>query len=164
MVALEQSRNPEKLKKVIAAARAVLKGYYGVSKEEKEQMVLNVMYKFEVADKEYPISCYAVLAKKEIDGWLLRKTAKKRMQQRVVDGKVVYIDEISLNVKIKDDEEMELGDLIPEVDSNISMFEYLEDVKKDYPDIYPLLRRAMNGEELTVKEFRKVRDLLKHRI
>lgn len=164
MVGIENSRNPEKLKKIIAAARYVFNGYYGITKEDKEEMLMNIIYKFEVADKEFPVSCYTVLAKKEIWSYFVRKTAKKRMQQATINGKTVYLEEVSLNMRVGEEEEVELGDLLPKEDGNLALVEYIASIEKDYPDIYILIKRAMNGEELEEKELKSIRNLLKGRI
>lgn len=163
MVSLDKSRDPEKLKKVIAAARTVFSRYPSISKEDKEEMLMDVIYKFEVAEKDFALSCYTKLAKDEIWGYFTRKFAKKRTQQWRVEGKTEYLETISLNVEVygSDDHALELGDLVPTIDNDIPMVEFLADVERYYPKLYILLQRAMNGEELTKNELRRIKKLLK---
>ena len=159
MVGIKNSCDPEKLRKVLAASRATLKGFYGLTAEDREEILMEVVYRFEVDKGRFPVTVYAWHCKNKIVGFLGKKTAQKRMAQKKVDGNIVYLQDISLNTKVGEDEDMEFGDFIP-VDSDYSIeeVELMADIERETPDLAPLVRKVLQGETITKQEKKKLRE------
>lgn len=160
MVSTEMSCNPQKLRQALRAARAEIACFYGLTPQEKEDILDMVLYRFEVDKGRFPVKVYARHARDKVVGLLTHKRAKKRCAQKVVDGKVVYIEDESLNRKVDEDGEIEFGDTIPKIDMGIHMVELMEYIKKECPELLPLVKKVLDGERLRKKE----RELLKENI
>ena len=157
MIQIEGSCNPQKLKKVLIASRAVLKTFYGLTEGDKEDILMDVCYRFEVDKARFPVSVYATHCRNKIIGFLGKKTAKKRMNQSIRDGKVTYYEDISLNAMVGEDGDVERESLIPTKENPYSEVEFLMDVERKAPELLPLVKSALRGDPIKKKE----RELLK---
>lgn len=159
MVGIQTSCNPDRLRKVLAKSRAVMKGFYGLSPEDKEDILIDVMYRFEVDQGRFPDTVYERHCKNKIIGFLGKKTAKKRMAQQKVNGVTVYLQDVSLNMKIGEEEDMELQDVIAsDTDYSIQESELLSDIERKTPELIPSVKRVLQGEKLTKKEKRVLQE------
>lgn len=157
MIRIEESCDPKKLKKVLIASRAVLKMFYGLSSGDKEDILMDVCYRFEADKAKFPVSVYASHCRNKIIGFLGKKTAKKRMNQSIKDGKITYYEDLSLNALVGEEDDTELGSLIPSREDPYAEAELLMDVEMKAPKLLPLVKAALRGERLTKKQ----KDLLK---
>ena len=159
MIGIRNSCDPERLRKVLVASRSVMKGFYGLTPEDKEDILIDVMYRFEVDKGRFPVSVYARHCRNKVIGFLGKKTAQKRMAQKKVDGVTVYFQDVSLNARIGEEEDAEFGDFIP-VDSDFSIdeVELMADIERKTPDLAPLVRRVLQGDTITRQEKRKLRE------
>lgn len=160
MVALEMSCNPEKLRRVMSASRQVLKGFHGLTAEDKEDILLDVLYRFEVDRAKFPVSVYARHCYNKVVGFLGKKTAKKRMAQKEIDGQRVYFMDISLDKTIGEEEDSTVADTIPYEDQDFKKAELLVDVERNAPQLYPLFIKAIEGQKLTYYEKTKIRSFI----
>lgn len=161
MVGINQSCDPERLKKVLVRSRIQMRGYYGLTEEDKEDILIDMMYRFEVDKGRFPLSVYDRHCHNKIVGFLAKKTAQKRMAQKVVNGTRVYFSDISLSMTLGEDEDgATIESLIPVEESSFETVELLADVERLAPDLAPLVRRALDGDRLTQKE----RKMLKNRL
>lgn len=152
IVGLAMSCDGVRLKKILNQSMSTMSGYWGLTREDKEDILIDVAYRFEVDKGRFPDSVYQRHCHNKIVGFLGKKTAKKRMAQKEVDGKAVYIPDISLNAPVGDDGKSEKGDFIPAEDSNIPVVEYLADMEIEFPHLAPLFRKALNGIVLSKDE------------
>lgn len=157
MIRTEGSCNEEKLKKVIIASRAVIKSFYGLSQGDKEDILMDVVYRFEADNARFPVSVYARHCRNKVIGFLGKKTAKKRMNQSIKDGKITYYEDLSLNEMIGEDRDVERESIIPSKDNSYAEVEIIASVEKEAPDLVPFVEAALRGERLT----RQQRVLLK---
>lgn len=161
MVGIEQSCDPERLKKVLVRARIQMRGYYGLTEEDKEDILVDMMYRFEVDKGRFPLSVYDRHCHNKIVGFLAKKTAQKRMAQKVVDGTRVFFPDVSLNIKIGDeDSDDTLENFIPAEEDSFAEVELLSDVERLTPDLVPLVRRVLSGDVLTSAERKALRQRL----
>lgn len=164
MIGIELSCNPEKLKKTLAQCRVAMKGYYGLSKEDKEEVLVSVAYRFEVDAGKFSISTYVRHCKNKVIDIFQNRTAKKRRAQAVIDGKTVYFDDISLNLKVGEEEDMEYGDFIPKEDMSLREVEIIADIERKAPEFSPLVKKVLMGLKLEADEkqmLRKLRNVIK---
>lgn len=157
MIRIDGSCNPQKLQKVLVASRAVLKTFYGLTDSDKEDILMDVCYRFEVDKARFPVSVYASHCRNKIIGFLGKKTAKKRMNQSIKDGKVTYYEDISLSAMVGEDEDMELESLVPSKENPYAETELLMDVERKAPKLLPIVKAALGGDRLNKKQ----RELLK---
>lgn len=160
LVGLSTSCNEEKLDAVIKASKMTLNGYWGLTREDKEDILLDVMYRFEADKGRFPVSVYVRHCKNKVIGFLGKKTAKKRMQQKVVDGRTVYIEPLSLNRAVGEENDTELGDIIPLQDRSIEEVEFLVDLELRFPEIAHLLKKVLVGEDLTKEEKKYIKSCI----
>lgn len=161
MIDITGSCNPEKLRKVLMASRVVLRSFTGLTKEDKEEILVDVCYRFEVDKAKFPISVYMKHCRNKVIGFLGKKTAKKRMLQKVVDGKVVYYETLSLNAKVSDDDEdKEFGELVSAKDNSFLEVELLADIESKAPEYVPLVKAVLSGEKLTAPQKKALKKLM----
>lgn len=159
MVGLSQSCDPIRLKKVLARARIQMRGYYGLTEQDKEDILIDMMYRFEVDKGRFPLSVYDRHCHNKIVGFLSKKTAQKRMAQKVIDGVRVYFSDVSLNMKLGDeDSDGTLEDFIPVEEGSFAEVEFLVDLERLAPELVPLAKRALAGDSLSGKERKILRD------
>lgn len=161
MIQTYGSCDESKLKKVLIASRAVMKGFYGLTKEDKEDILLDVAYRFEVDKAKFPTSVYALYCRNKVIGFLCRKTAKKRMFQTVKDGKVTYYENISLSTLVGEDADVELEKLIPAKEERYSEVDFLVDIERKAPELYSVAKAALNGERISKKEKEMLKKVIK---
>lgn len=160
LVGLTTSCDYEKLKKVIVASRLTMTGFYGLTAEDKEDILVDVMYRFELDKAKFPVSVYARYCRNKIIGYLARKTAKKRMNQVLVNGKVVYIQDISLDARMDDESDAEIIDFIPTEDDRLRLVEFRLDIEQTYPKLLPYVDKVLEGDKLTRWDKKAVRKIL----
>lgn len=152
MVAIEQSCNPEKLQKVMAVSHLVMKGFYGLSAEDKEDIMLDVWYRFEMDQARFPVTVYARHCRNKIIGFLGKKTAQKRMAQKIVNGTRVLLEDVSLNLVVGEEGDAELGDMIADESDMLLEAELMAGVELRTPELAPLVKKVIEGERLTRAE------------
>lgn len=160
MVGIALSCDPEKLRKVLVASRAVMSRFYGLTREDKEEIEMQVVYRFEMDKARFPVTVYARHCRNKIIGFLSNKTAQKRMLSQMVNGKRVYIQDVSLNMTIEDDDDTELLSIIPDKESDYTEVELLLVIEQKAPELVPLAKRVLSGDTLTKEE----RNLLRRSI
>lgn len=160
-IALEESCNKEKLKKVMKAAAYEIGKYFGLTASDKEDIMMMVIYRFEADEGRFPISVYTRHAKNKVVDLIELRTRKKRCVQKVVDGRVVYMEDWSLNQIVGEDGDMELGDFIPAKEMDMHMVELMADWERVCPELIPLLQKALDGERLTREEKAKIKKKIK---
>lgn len=161
LVGLTTSCDYEKLKKVLVTSRLIMAGFYGLTEEDKEDILIDVMYRFEVDKARFPVSVYARHCRNKIIGFLGKKTAKKRMNQILVDGKIVYIQDISLDAKMDDESNAEMIDLIPTEDDRLKLVEFRLDIEQTYPKLLPYVDKVLQGDALTRVDKKEVKRIFK---
>lgn len=161
MVAMAMSCDPQKLEKVMAVSRLVMKGFYGLTEEDKEEIMLDVWYRFEMDQAKFPVAVYARHCKNKVIGFLGKKTAQKRMAQKIVNGTRVYFEDVSLNLIVGDEQDTEFGDMIAADDSEIAEVELLAEVEMRAPELVPLIKRVLQGDALSREEKSLLRKKLK---
>ena len=152
MIGIENSCDPKKLGKVIIASRNEMRAFYGLAASDKEEILWDVIWKFEVEKGKYPVSVYARYCRNKVISRLTYMTAQKRKNSKVVDGVRVYFDDISLNIKVGDEEDMEYGDFIPTKDRGISELELIASIELKTPELVAAVQRVLGGGTLTRKE------------
>ena len=160
MIAIEYSCDPEKLRKVLIISKAVMKGFYGLSKEDKEDILIEVIAQFEKDGARFPASVYGRYCRNKVLGFLAMRTAKKRMAQSVVGGKVVYWHDISLSMAVGDEEDMEFANLLPQEDYGIAEVEVLAMIEKKAPDMLEAVKGVLRGEKLTRQERARLKKVI----
>lgn len=160
MVGLSTSCDRAKLEQVMISSYLVMRGYYGLTREDKEDIMLDVMYRFEADKGRFPVTVYARHCKNKIVGFLGKKTAKKRMTRKVVNGKTIFIEDERLNRKIGEEQDMEYGDTIPVEDGGFQEVELLADMERKAPDLVPLLKKVLHGQGLSIEEKRLIKKVL----
>lgn len=167
MVGIESSCNPKKLKKVIWSSKMTMSGYYGLTPEDKEEILLEVMYRFELDGGKFPYTLYGVrYCRNKIQDLVVHKHALKRCnQKKFPNGKKLYFYDLSLNMSMDgrdgQEDEMLLEDTIEDTKSSLFEVEFLADVERSAPELLPLARRALAGERLNSKEKNILRDFIK---
>lgn len=160
MFQITGSCDEKKLRKVIVQSRYTLSQYTGLTAEDKEEIIMDVIYRFEADKARFPISVYVRHCKNKIIGFLGKKTAKKRMLQKVVDGKVVYIENVSLSTFTTEDESATLEDIVPDRDnSSLKKVELLADIERKVPELLPLVTRILEGDKITPEERKLLKPL-----
>lgn len=158
MVGLSTSCDPEKLKKILLVSKLTMKAYYGLSREDREEILVDVMYRFEVDKGKFPLSVYIRHCHNKIIGFLGKKTAQKRMARRVIDGKVSFIDDVSLSMEIGSEGGKTLEDIIPSRSDELLEVELLAAVEQSTPDLVPIVKKVLDGYRLTISEKRKLKN------
>lgn len=159
MIGIKNSCDPERLRKVMVASRLVMKGFYGLTPEDKEDILIDVMECFEKDKGRFPVSVYARYCRNKVIGFLGKKTAQKRMAQKKVNGVTIYLQDVSLNMHVGDEEDAEFGDFIPvDIDFSIEEVELMADIERKTPDLAPLVRRVLQGNTITRQEKKKLRE------
>ena len=85
-------------------------------------------------------------------GFLGQKTAQKRMASKVVDGTRVFFNDVSLNMVIGEDEDMEYGNFLAVQDDSLARAELEAQIEMTAPELLPLVQKVMEGDKLTRKE------------
>lgn len=152
MVGIETSCDPTRLQKVIAVSRVVMKGFYGLTPEDREDILMDVMYRFEVDEGKYPVSVYASFCRNKVIGFLGKKTAQKRCASTVVDGNRVFLEDVSLDLTLGEEDDVAFGDLLPTTDDGFARSELLTQVEMSAPDLRPLVERVLQGDKLSRTE------------
>lgn len=152
MVGFATSCDPQRLQKVIAVSKVVMRGFYGLTPQDKEDILIDVMYRFEVDQGRFPISVYARHCRNKVIGFLGQKTAQKRMASKIVDGTRVFFNDVSLNTVIGEDEDMEYGDFLAVQDDSLARAELEAQIEMTAPELLPLVQKVMEGDKLTRKE------------
>lgn len=159
MVGIKNSCDPQRLRKVMVASRLVMKGFYGLTPEDKEDILIDVMECFEKDKGRFPVSVYARYCRNKVIGFLGKKTAQKRMAQKKVNGVTIYLQDVSLNMRVGDEEDAEFGDFIPvDGDFSIEEVELMADIERKTPDLAPLVRKVLQGDTITRQEKKKLRE------
>lgn len=161
MIRTEGSCNQEKLKKVLIAGRAVIKRFYGISGADKEDILLQVAYQFEMDEARFPVSVYAKFCRNRVISFLGKKTAKKRMNQSIKDGKIIYYEDLSLNAMVGEDENVELESVVPSKENQYSAIEIIASVEKEAPELVPFVKAALRGEKLTRKQKLLLKEIIR---
>lgn len=160
MVGIQMSCDPEKLKKVLVTSRLVMRGFYGLTEQDKEDILLDVWYRFEVDRARFPVAVYAKHCRNKVIGFLGKKTAQKRMASKIIDGVRIYLEDISLSTRVGEDDDMELADFIPADNSAFLEAELLADIERVSPDIVPAVRTLLHGGQLDRQDRRRLRSIL----
>lgn len=158
LVGLCESCDTQKLQKVIAISRLMFGKFYGLTAEDKEDILVDVMYRFEADKAKFPVSVYGRHCHNKIVGFLGKKTAQKRMQSKVVDGKRIYIEDLSLHQKLKEDSDTELQDTIAVEDPALAEIEFMSEVESIFPDIADIVRGILHGRDLTRWEKNRLKE------
>lgn len=165
-VQLELSCNRPKLEKALNASRAEFKNFYGITDGEKEEILFDVMYRFEMDKGKFPVSVYKSHCRNKIIGFLGKKTAQKRMASQVVEGKRVFIHDISLSTLVGEDSDTEFGDTLEADNTALLEAELLSDIERINPELLPLVKDVLGGKRLTkaereyLKQYIKKEDLM----
>lgn len=164
MIALNLSCDPDKLKQVVRACKVTMKGFYGLTNEDKEEILLEVIWQFEKDAGKYPATVYGRYCVNKVLQYIEHNTAKKRKAQTTMDGTVVYIDDVSLNMLVQDGEDMTLEDVIPYHPKEFEEAEFYADVEKNCPDLLPIIKRVLEGEVLTRNERSRLKTQILNRL
>lgn len=160
MVGLSTSCDQNRLKKIMSLAYLVMSAFYGLTREDKEDIMLDVMYRFEVDKGRFPDSVYARHCRNKVIGFLDKKTAQKRMARKIIDGKIVYIPDVSLNKKVGKEKDAEYGSLIPAKDTKMEELEFLTDMERRAPSLVPLFKKVLDGQALTTQEKKHIKSII----
>lgn len=150
MVGILSSRNPDKLQRVINASKIILHRYTDLTKEDKEDILLEVMMRFERDDDRYPVVVYVNYCRNKICDWYRFTRSKKRMLRKAVGNGTLYIKDLYLYQVMGED--MELKDVLPVEDKAISECDLYTSLEQSYPTLYKTLCKVMDGKVLTRKE------------
>lgn len=160
MVGIDSSCNPEKLRQVIRACKVTMKSFYGLTPDDKEDVLLEVMWQFEKDGGRYPATVYARYCVNKVLQFIEFKTAKKRMASMDINGVQVYLENVSLNdtIGISDEDEAEVGDTVSkETDADKFLeIELLADIERSAPDLVPTVYGALHGTKITKRNRSKL--------
>lgn len=162
---VQGSCDPEKLQRVIVASTLVFKRFYSTykfTKEDQEDILLEVAYRFEQDKSKFPASVYVRHCENKVIDFIKKARRQKRTVQKVVDGKTVYYETLSMNTLLdpQDKDSVELGNSLPQKDANYSIIEILADVEAKSPELVPLVKAVLQGETLTIQQKRLLRKVI----
>lgn len=155
MVGIQSSCNPFKLQQVIDMCKRTLNGFYKLTREDKEEVILEVMLRFEEDGGIYSVTTYGYnYCKNKAMDLVRANTSIKRKAQIRVGDETVFIPDISLNA--------EDGVDIAIYDSNYLKSEWLMLVEQLAPELSPILQRALDGEKITYRQRQKLKNILRN--
>lgn len=164
MLDIKDSCDPEKLQRVVVASNLVFKRFYNSYKfttQDTEDILMEVVYRFEVDRAKYPACVYVKYCQNKILDFIKGMRRQKRTVQKVIDGKTVYYETLSMNTLLDTDEKkVELGDSIASKNDDYSIVEILADVERKSPEMVPLIKAVLNGEPLTIQQKRALRKVI----
>lgn len=158
---IDTSCNPVMLKEVIKAGMGYMKRFWGLTPEDKEDLMLQVIYLFEIQKAKYPVQVYVRALHNKVYDHFVKTTAQKRMASAVVNGKRVYYKDLSLEEAVLGEEEdLCLMDTIPMSDSMLNVVELRTMVESSAPELLSILDKALLGQRLNKKERRLLSNII----
>lgn len=164
MIAMQLSCNPEKLRQVIRACKVTMKGFYGLTAQDREDILLEVVWKFEKDEGKFPATVYGRYCVNKVLQFIEHKTAKKRMTQTEVNGETIYIEDVSLSLTTDEDEKLTVADTIACESQELEEVEFFADVERADPSLLPIIKRVLAGAVLTRNERNRLKTRLLNKV
>lgn len=165
MVGLATSCNPDKLSKVISECYRTMSLFHHITAEDKEDIVLMVMDRFErTAGRNHVLFYGRTYCRNKVVQLLRYRTAKKRMAQDEIDGKSQYKTDLSIYELVgrsESDKDIEAVELLLSEDCSFQVSEWVASVERVAPELLPVLFKALQGDRLTIKERKGLESVIK---